>query len=160
MTEKPKKQAVQQGDVFFVPLIDGTQSIGQVVKVTKKALNSIVCAFFDIHLSVAGDQVEQDLQEGDLISVRFVTSDLLADGYWRVIENRKVKIDVESYIPVANLERNGFVGVSIVGSGNIQEFLSAYYGLCPWDAWHDPTYLDKLLVPQKKRPANVLLTKG
>ncbi len=103
--------------------------------------------------------IERVLADELVTSVQFVTPDLLKEGYWPICENRQIVIDVEQYMPLMSLEATGYVGASIVGSGNIQEFLNAYYGLCPWDEWHDPKYLDKLLVDGKKRPANGILTK-
>ena len=159
MATQKRKQAYSGGDVFLVPLKDGSQSVGQVLSITKRALNSCICAFFDIRLPNGVKKVEQALKEGDLIAVQFVTVDLLKKGYWPVIEAREVEIDIEKYIPLQDIEQKGFVGAHIEGSGIIQEFLSAYYALRPWDTWYEPDYLDKLLVSPDKRPANVILTR-
>ena len=42
------------------------------------------------------------------------------------------------------------MGINTEGSAIIDDLLS-YFSLAPWDDWHDPEYLDKLLIsPDKK----------
>lgn len=159
MSTKPKGQAIAVGDVFLVSLIDASHCVGQVLGITKAALNSCICAFFDVHLPEGAREVTVPLNEVNLIAVQFVTPDLLKKGYWPVIDKRKIAVDVEKYIPLQRYEREGFVGAEIIGSGNIRQFLSAYYALRPWDNWFESDFLDKLLVSPDKRPANVILTK-
>ena len=53
----------------------------------------------------------------------------------------------------------GWVGAKVIGSGNVNKFMNAYFGLSLWDDWHDPTYLDRLLVSPEKRPAKLILKK-
>ena len=61
--------------------------------------------------------------------------------------------------PHSDLESREFVGAKIIGSGIMQKFLDAYFGLIAWDKWQDPNYLDKLLLPGVPRPANAVLVK-
>jgi hypothetical protein len=159
MVAGKKSQAFAEGDVFLVSLNDASHCVGQVLNITKSALNSCICAFFDVRLPEGAREVHTPLNEGNLIAVQFVTPDLLKKGYWPVIDKRDVAVDVEKTIPLRRYEQEGFVGAKVIGSGIIREFLSAYYALRPWDTWHDPGYLDKLLVSRDKRPANVILTK-
>jgi len=163
--KKPSSKVLQPGAVFLVRLVDGTHGVGQVLKVTKEAMNSVLCAFFDIRLEGdAGDAMlaldTTRLDATHLVSVQFVTPDLLKKRTWPIVAERAPAVAIEDYVPLQALERNGFVGAKIVGSGNIGEFLSAYHALCPWDEWADPHYLDKLLVSPDKRPSNVILTKS
>ena len=159
MNAKKGSAPIAEGNVFLVPLNDASYAVGQILAISKKALNSCLCAFFDIHLTTGVEKLDEPLTEGGLIAVQFVTIDLLKKGVWIGIGHRSVALDVEKYVPLMRLEQSGYVGAKIIGSGIIREFLSAYYALRPWDTWHDPNYLDKLLVPERKRPANVMLTK-
>ena len=36
------------------------------------------------------------------------------------------------------------------------DFIKAYFSLAPWDDWHDPEYLDKLLISPDKKPENLI----
>ena len=90
-----------------------------------------------------------------MFSVLFVTRDLLDDGVWRVIAKRPVAIP-RSQLPYESLRQNGYVGAEVNGSGIVNEFLDAFYGLGPWDDWHDPTYLDQLLVSPEKKPSRLV----
>jgi len=45
------------------------------------------------------------------------------------------------------------------GSGNMREFVNAFYGLAPWNGYFDPNYFDKLLIDPSKRPKNLLFIK-
>ncbi len=158
--KKASPKSLQPGTVFLVRLVDGTHGVGQILKVTKEAMNSVLCAFFDIRLEADARDPIVALDATHLVSVQFVTPDLLKNGKWTIITERAPAVSIEDYVPLRALERNGFVGAKIVGSGNIGEFLSAYHALCPWDEWADPHYLDKLLVFPDKRPSNVILTKS
>jgi hypothetical protein len=158
MASKLGRQAFKEGDVFLVPLSDGSHSIGQVLRITKQALNSVLCAFFDIR-SPENGQFNAALPEDALIAVQFVTPESLKRGSWKVVRSDEVPFDIERHIPLAELASNGFVGAKIRGSGIIDSFLNAYFCLTPWDDWHDPKYFDSLLAPGVKRPRNAILIK-
>ena len=36
------------------------------------------------------------------------------------------------------------------------DFIKAYFSLAPWDDWHDPEYLDKLLISPDKKPESLI----
>jgi hypothetical protein len=42
----------------------------------------------------------------------------------------------------------------------IEEFVSAYHSLCPWDDWADPDFLDALLISKDKKPQKLILSKN
>jgi Immunity protein 26 len=157
MAKRGKKQQWSVGDLFLVQLIDGVAVVGQVVGQERQALNSVTCAFFDVRL-----QNEQDLDrlkavpKGSLFSALFVTRDLLDNGEWRVVKAMKLQIS-RKQLPNEQFRKLGWVGATIFGSGNIVDFLNAFYGLAPWDAYKDPEYFDKLLTSPLKRPNHLVL---
>jgi hypothetical protein len=155
-TTKRRGQQFAPGDVFLVALADGTHSVGQVLRITKEVLNSVLCAFYDAHST---DQDGAVPREDHLLSVQFVTPDSLSKGLWTVVGRAPLGVEFEKYVPYEALAARGFVGAQIRGSGIMDEFMNAYYALRPWDTWYEETFFDKLLVPQAKRPANVVLTK-
>ena len=53
-----------------------------------------------------------------------------------------------------NTSREGkpVIGAKIIGSGIVNEFVEAFYGLVPWDDWKAPHYLDSLLISEAAKP--------
>ena len=151
-----KKQAWQEGDYFSIPLADGTFVMAQVLKYEPQALNSVICAIFIEMIEKQPSGAPRSIDENKLISVLFVTRDLLDSGVWFVF-GRGPTIDPQKYIGLEDLRRKGFVGTEIIGSGNVIKLMNAFYGLIPWNSFYDPHYLDKLLVSPDRKPRTVLL---
>jgi hypothetical protein len=155
MTRK-KKQAWGIGDIFCIPLADGTYSIGQVVGKEPEALNSAIGAFFSRRFDNCPAKLDSELSEDELLAVLFVTRDLLDSGVWKVFSHAEA-FPIQKYVSVSSLKAAGFVGVEIIGSGNVKLLMDAYYSLCPWNGFYEPDYLDQLLVSADKKPSSVLL---
>ena len=141
------------GDIFIVAQDDCGYSFGQIVGEEPKALNSVICAFYDMRC----DDFEsapscEGIRKDRLISIQFITRDLLDYGEWKIVSWRK-PIEVGQTKLIKNSRRKHFVGTKIIGSGIMCKFLNAFYGLHPWDACHDPNYFDNLLVDLSKRPS-------
>jgi len=149
----PKK--FSPGDIFGVPLPDGTMAIGQVLARERDALNSVGCVFF------ASIATPSQAMSGKFepVAILLVTPDLLNRGVWPILAKGEVSIPPEKR-PYERFRANSWIGVIVTGSGIAQEFLGAYHGLCPWDDWHDPNYLDTLLLPNVERPKHVVLRKS
>ena len=144
------RQIAKVGDVFWVPIEDGTFVLGQVVEIQKEVLNSITCAFFNVR------QASQEIEAQDLtapISIQFVTKDLFSKGTWQRTGNEPVLIS-EGELPYRDTENEGWVGAKVIGSGIITMFLSAFFELRPWDEMHDPNYYQNLLLPGVQRRGN------
>jgi hypothetical protein len=151
-----RRQAWKVGDVFLVKLTDDSFVVGQIVGQERKALNSVSCAFFDLRVKSEADlDSVRELPLPKVFSVLFVTRDLLDNGVWRVIGDRRVTLP-ESLLPFERLRNQGWVGASVKGSGIVAKFLNAFYGLAPWDDWHNPNYLDELLMSPDKKPSNLI----
>ncbi len=142
--------------MFLIPLEDATYSVGQVLLKTVSALNSVICAFSKIRT----DNVETatTFTPRDVVAVLFTTPDLLNSGDWRVIRHEPEIVPVARYIDMHSLEAKGYVGVKIIGSGIVENLLNAWFGLEPWDAFYEPDYLDKLLLPSVTRPDSAVLS--
>lgn len=126
-----------------MPLEDGSFAMGQIVEIQKEVLNSITCAFFDLRTNTQSDI---KLEKHKPISVQFVTKDLFNSGNWERIENSKVTVS-NKLLPYRETKKKGWVGAKVIGSGIIEMFLNAFYGLRPWDEMKDPEYYKKLLLP-------------
>ncbi len=150
---KKKKQKWLEGDIFLVPQSDSSFSVGQVLRITKKVLNSVICSFYDLK---ATDSIDlEQLNEERLIAILFTTSDLLDSGDWRIMGRAEpLHLDLA---PRAELNLKKLVGTKIIGSGIVIKFLDAFYGLRPWDGFADPAYFDKLLLSPNRKPRKGLL---
>lgn len=151
-----KRPRYIEGDFFSIPLMDGSNCGGQILSIEPKAMNSVICGVYSDRL-YSGHLEFLD----NLIAVHFVTRDLLKEGVWRVFDNSLLRRGIEyKEMDIRKLRNNKLVGLKIIGSGIIVKLLEAYHGLRPWDAFHNPNYLDGLLLPGVKRPENVVLEKN
>jgi len=146
------RQIPKVGDVFLVPLEDGSYCVGQVLETDPILMNSITCAFFDARSE--GDDVDisdLELLEGSAIACQFVTRDLFNRGVWKRIGNANTSIPTR-LLPYRETQKEGWVGAKVIGSGIIASFLNAYYGLGDWNEMKDPDYYAKLLIKGRKKP--------
>ena len=140
------RQIANLGDVFWITLTDGSKALGQIVEINKEVLNSITCAFFDER-----NEVPKDLSNP--FSIQFVTKDLFTNGTWRRVSNRTVQVS-KSLLPYRETMKDGWIGAEIIGSGNINTFISAFYGLRDWNEMYDDDYYQKLLLAGFQRYEN------
>jgi hypothetical protein len=150
------KQKFDTGDLFLVKLADSTYSVGQILRVTKEVMNSVICAFFYIRVESATESIET-LSESRLLTVQFVTAELLRNGTWKVIGNVPPVVDYEKYVHYQELLRKKFIGAEILGAGILVHFMNACFGLRTWDdhGWGTDNFFDKLLVSPDRRPGTI-----
>ena len=151
-----KKQTWQIGDVFAIALLNGRFAIGQVLNDERKPLNSIAVALFRFDVERLAEISGLELTLENAISVIFVTRDLLENGTWKTAGNSSIRIPREMF-PYEESRSQGFVGATVIGAGNVAEFMNAFFALVPWDDWADPSYLDGLLLSPARKPAKLLL---
>lgn len=150
-----KSPAPSIGSLFLVPLSDGSGAVGQIVGREPGMLNSWTCAFSGLRADCDAVLLpDSGIGPKGAISVQFVTGDLLKSGRWKIFAQAPVLIP-QSYFPHEDCRSNGWVGAKMIGSGNIQAFLSAYHGLEYWDEMKDPEYYDRLLLPHVSRPVGI-----
>ena len=79
-------------------------------------------------------------------------------GFWPIIQQGIVNKNIlKQYFPNIDLiEQGNIIGINTEGSAIIDDFIKAYFSLAPWDDWHDPEYLDKLLISPDKKPENLI----
>lgn len=154
---KRKRQRPKEGDVFAVPLNDGSYTVGQVLGYEPDALNSVGCAFYDMRSS-GEPRLPAALPREKAISILLTTPDPLKRGYWPIVGEQAIATPVSAR-PYEKYRAKRWVGAKIVGSANVRELLEAFYGLAPWDDYADPEYLDGLLLDRALRPKNAVMTK-
>jgi hypothetical protein len=152
---KKKKVSINVGDVFIIPLEDSVSyGVGVVIEVTPKALNSVLCGFYDLKIESENELNMEDLNEKNLIAVQFVTPDLLKEGHWGIIENM-TPVEPNNYLNLNELKSNGYVGAKIRGSCNIRKFMSAYLGVYHWNCFFKDDYLDDFLLYPEHKPERI-----
>lgn len=154
MSSGRRRQEWGPGSVFLLPLADGRWCVGQVIG--RGILRSTWIVLFD--LVVASSDVPALTDERIFASI-MVTTDLLDSGQWRVAGSAPEPGSDWLAGHVA-LQEAGYVGATIRGSGNVEEFVNAFYGLVPWDDWYVPNYLDAFLVSPEKKPTERLKYSG
>ncbi len=153
---KRSRQKWKVADIFLVPLKDGTFCPGQVVGREADVLNSVSIALAETRVREAEDARDMALDDADIFAILFATRDLLDSGRWKVVGSAAIAIRSDE-MPYEGLRSTGFVGAKVRGSAIIEEFASAFFGLCPWDDWKDPHYLDGLLRSPDKKPMQRLV---
>lgn len=156
---RKEKQSWAIGNVFLLPLKDGESCLGQVVGREPGLLNSVAIALFDSKKAWAAEDHFPALSIDLAFSAIYVTRDLLDSGRWAIIEDQRVGIP-EEMKPYENLRNNGFISAKVRGSANVEEFANAFYGLMPWDDWHEPDYLDAFLLFSDRKPTERLVYSG
>lgn len=157
MANTKKVQPWTPGDVFLVEQRDGVCSVGQVIDQIMK--NVVSCAFYDIRLPCDADRPPDQLILSQLIAVLSVSREQLDFGKWRVVGSNRVGLDRQLW-PNEAFRQDHWIGAKIYDASIAEELLDAYNGLVAWDDWHDPEYLDKLLVSPDRKPKNLLYKKG
>ena len=155
----PKRQKWKVGDLFKIPLADGSASLGHIVAQEREMLNSVTCAFYDAKVPETCPPQAPPLPSDEaLIACLFTTHDLLGNGSWTVIGHSSPRVS-RKHLPYEDCRRGGWVGAKMRGSGIVRQFLDAYYRLAPWDDWADPKYLDAFLIDPSKRPKDLIYVK-
>lgn len=151
-----KKQTWGPGDCFGIPLIDGRMMLGQVIRFEREALMSVSCALFEQYFDPSAPSPIPSAQR--VVCAQYITKDLLDNGVWKIIANHPIAIPEDLY-PRKKPTSSGYIGATVIGSGNIVHFANAFAGLAAWDRYFDPQYLDKLLIDPAKKPTHLLYKK-
>ena len=147
-----RRQTWRPGDVFVIPTRDAQFAIGQVIGHEPEMMPSVNVALFDErYADIAEATARMTLDPQTVFASLFVTKHHLNTGKWRVLGNRPIEVDPASSLRGRTSEA-GFSGVEILGANIINEFVDAFYGLVPWDDWHDPDFLDSLLISESVKP--------
>jgi len=148
-----KKQEWNIGDLFFVKLTDGTYAMGQVLDTSIP--NTASCAFFDHRQKTAIPTNCVEVTEDNVIATATVIASHLDRGAWSVFTRCKPVLAREKW-PNEATRRGGWVGSMVYSGAILEDFFNAYYCLVPWDQFHDPQYLDRLLISPSKKPKDLM----
>ena len=152
--KKHKTQQWKAGDLFTIRLIDGSYVIGQILDDTAIP-NSVSCVFFDLRVATDAPETPIEIDQEDVIAVAAVVASHLDQGAWHVFGNRRVALVRDDW-PNESTRKSGWVGSKVRTGAIIEDFLNAYYALAPWDQYHDPHYMDKMLFSPSKKPPKLM----
>lgn len=159
LSARRKKQVWEVGSIFLVPLQDGGSCPGQVVGRERELMDSAAVLLFDLRGQWQDAAELPPLLERDVFAKLLVSRQSLDSGQWRVI-GRAEPVLGQAQLPHESTRASGFVGAKVRGCDIVQEFVSAFYGLVPWDDWYVPDYLDDLLVSAERKPVERLTYSG
>lgn len=155
-----RKQKWRVGDVFAVPTNSNQFSFGQIIGHEPELMKSVTVALFDELIdsldSVHGQEI---CNTHNLYSILFVTLNHIESGNWPIVDHRTINIDAKTN-PYESKRNTGFIGAKVIGSGIVNDFVNAYFGLAPWDDWMDPDYLDSLLISPTSKPIDRIIFKS
>jgi hypothetical protein len=87
-----QQQQWKVGDVFFITLQDGSNTVGQIVGRESQILNSVGCALYNWRPVDAAEVLNCSSMPAERVFASlFTTRDLLDDGTWMVIGNKAIK---------------------------------------------------------------------
>ncbi|MFT3769640.1 MAG: RHS repeat-associated core domain-containing protein [Minicystis sp.] len=133
-----KRTKFRVGDLFAVPLKDGTWGLGHVV-----AADLAICCLVFAARAASTDALRAVLDDAlrEPIGAAVITDFTIARGTWPVIGHRA------PHYPDLRLPKLSGEGASSYTDGVLAEFLEAYHGLRPWNEWPEVAtwYRDILL---------------
>jgi len=153
----PKRVTIKPGDVFFVPLKDGSRVLSQVLE-EDDDLGMVSTVLFDIRLKSGDVSKSLDPPLEKAIGVASMTGEQLYRRIWRLEWNAKVSLPRAMW-PNEEFRANDWVGAVVHDSLIIEDFLNAFYALDVWDPYLDPTYFDKMLLSPANKPGRLLFKK-
>lgn len=140
-----KKHILEEGQLYAIPLADGSFTIAQLVNhhPLKKNTSVDTYAFFNYKFSDINKLTSNidDLNFNNPFSV--ITSSGLPWQYdWEAIKKEVIQIDKKKLL--SNLDNEGYINGT---STNPKVLLKAYFGLFPWDGYFKDDYLDEFMLP-------------
>jgi hypothetical protein len=144
------------GDVFAVPLVDGT--FGLVQAIDHWMPRWIYTAITEGRVTTLTD-ADTKTEPGRLVALLAVDDDPFNFGGFPCVGRASPMVHRRDF-PNEAFAHNGYVGAKSYTGGIVADFLSAWHQLAPWNAYKDAAYFDKLLISGIERPSAVLMKAG
>ncbi|MBK9247533.1 MAG: hypothetical protein IPM69_05335 [Ignavibacteria bacterium] len=145
------------GDVFAIPLEDGSFSLGQILDLM--TVNIVRIALYDEKIiDIQNLNLELYCKMENLISLVTSTREQLDYNIWKIIGNKEQVVPVKMF-PYEDKRDNGWIGATTFDAAIIEDFVNSFYGFLPWDDWYDPNFLDEILVDINKKPLKLIYIK-
>jgi hypothetical protein len=148
-----KRVEWEYGAVFAVPLIDGSYGIGQAIG--SMMTNIVHSAFFSTRFQSLPSSLPA-LRRDDVVALLSTWKQSLNFGEWPILGVARFIVEASEF-PNERFRDAGYVGATHYDEGIVQEFLSAYHGLTPWNTSYDERYYDALLREGVARPTAAII---
>lgn len=153
MTKGPFRRRLKwsPGDLFAVPLSDGTFGLVQAIApVEKWAVDFALLA-----CRLPKPELAKMPESSDAVGVCASWRTAITGGHLAFVGHCELLIPMEA-CPNQQLIAAGAIGVTHVDWGLLQDFLSAYHGLFPWNLY--PAFeFDSYLLQGVVRPAKAIV---
>lgn len=141
---RSKKINVVPGDVFIVPLADGTQGVAQVIEVIAE-LAAALCAFYAYRVNAqAVAAATFDFARADIVTVTPMSLLALVSGEWPILHNAPVA-HADLSRKLDPLRASGYVGLVMANAKAMASLMNAHHGLGPWEIGTDRDFLRRLV---------------
>jgi hypothetical protein len=150
MTSAPFRRTLKwrPGDLFAVPLADRSFGLAQAVAPVKT--HAIDFALLSHRFEAVPDEVPS-ANPRDVIGVRATWRTAVTGGHWGKVGSAALTV-VADDCPNQRLLQQGQVEVEHSSWGLVEDFLSSWHGLLPWNL--NPAFdFDRYLMPGTKRPS-------
>jgi len=152
-----KKTKWLRSDVFVIPLLNKTFSVGQVLDLQME--NVVRIALYDeIINSIISVEIDELCKSKNLISLIASSREQLDYKVWKILGNKQQNIPVSNF-PNEKYREKGWVGAISYDAALVEDFVNSFYSLLPWDDWFKPDYLDTFLIDPSKKPKNLIYKK-
>jgi hypothetical protein len=138
--KRRRKVNPQEGNLFAIPLLDGSRAVGQLVERISFP-GAALCAFYSYRLFPdAQANRSLDMRASEVISIQFVPIRPIEKCEWEVIgqlqpTNGHLRPDRDA-LRLAN-----YVGMTVPNTNMMEAFLNAFHGLSPWEIGSDKDFL-------------------
>ena len=140
--KRPPRQKWKVGDIFSIPLLDGTFSFGQIVGT--HLTQSPILALFEIKQEQNTITTDQ-LIEARILSVWNFDDEYIANHNYKVLYNEELIASPEK---VKNKEHSG--------GADIHHLANVFFGLELYNVMYQENYYDKFLQPNIQRPKSII----
>ncbi len=140
-----------QADFVALPLLDGTQSLAQIVEVRDCPPDAIYIALTLRRVTDPIPPVTLD----DITALLFTGTAHLANGTWPVLgfDTLPATDTLVSFKQTKRAWQMSDTPATMVADPVLVEsFVSACHGLLPWDHFPDPAIFDRMLARKGQRP--------
>ncbi len=147
---KYKRSRWKQGSVYAIPLADGSFGICQAIDSMMK--NIIYIAVFSYHFDEVPTEIPS-LKKEDILSLGATWRQHLNNGSWATIGVTDPIVEKRDFPNEAFAP--SYVGAKHSDGGLFSKFLSACFGLRPWNTMAKEDYFEAYLNTNNRRPSKL-----
>ncbi|WP_045516872.1 Imm26 family immunity protein [Neobacillus niacini] len=149
--KRPKKQKWTVGDIFYVPLSNGSFSYGQIIKDND---GFSTCCLFKMNSNEIKDI--NSIITTNIVAVLPISPNSLDNHNWKIIGSTEVRINVEEVVKGQPKKYKRRITQSTFPDESLRNLSEAIIGIRPWNENVDEEYYDKMLLPDFTKPKSLL----